>query len=204
MDALLGQGRSRIHTLANPGLAYASDRIRFVNPPVDWDSFIDVRVTRLVRTTHERVEAFARMLESFPMGLECFLPTNGPRLFCERYNRLWNAHSVYSLPVGQTPLAAQIQSYDLLRQEGVVAPDPEFLDRAAIRLMESSAGDRQGTLDAVFTIFVKDGLMDQAESTLSALAERGLITPDYHDGMLNQLLAGRKARDRFVNSILGD
>ena len=43
-----------------------------------------------------------------------------------------------------------------------------------------------------------------AEAVLSALAERGLITPDYRAGMSNQLRAGRDALGRFVNSVLGD
>jgi hypothetical protein len=206
LDLLVDQGETLTHTLASPGLAYASDRIRFVNPPIDWNSFLDVRLTRVVRATDERQAAFARMLETFPGGLRCNLPTAGTRLFCERYNRLLGAYSIYSLPPGQTSPASQVQSYDILRQDGVLAPDAVFLDRVTTRLVEGFAGDPQGTqsaLDTVFTIFVKDGLVDQAQRTLSALAERGLIGPDYQQGMMSQLRAGQQARDQFINGLSG-
>ena len=55
----------------------------------------------------------------------------------------------------------------------------------------------------MFTIFVKDGLVDQAQRTLSALAERGLIGPDYQQGMMSQLRAGQQARDQFINGLSG-
>jgi len=46
-------------------------------------------------------------------------------------------------------------------------------------------------------------LVDQAQQSLSALAERGLIGPDYQQGMMNQLRAGQQARDQFISGLSG-
>jgi spermidine synthase len=206
LDVLLGTGESVTHTLANPGLGYASDLIRFVNPPIDWDDFLDIRLVRLTRTTAPRLAAFSGMLTSHPDGLRCALPTSGPKLFCERFNRLLTAHRELSFSTDQGSVAEQVQAYDLLRQEGVLAPDPAFLVRVVSHLTERFASDPEGTLsilESTLTVFVKDGLVEQAELALSRLRERGLIAPGYHDRMLNQLRIGRESRDGFVNRFLG-
>jgi hypothetical protein len=206
LDFMIRDGATKVHTLANPGLAYASDRVRFINPAVDWNNFVDARLVRLTRTNASRVDAFASALEMSPRGLECTLPEDGVQLFCERFNRLWSAHRQVSRPVGEVPLALQVQAYDLLRQEGVQSVDGEFLSGVVAHLIErfpSEPDAMRAVLENVLTVFVKDGMLDEAVRSLSLIGQRGLITADYTNRMLNQLEMGRQSRERFVSRYRG-
>ena len=179
LEAIVANGESRMHTLARPALAYASDRVRFVNAPVDWNTFVDERVARLLRYSDERRDAFGRMLGRYPSGLHCTEPTPGPQLFCERYNRLLQAYAILSQG---SSVIAEAQAFDILRQEGLQPLDPGFLAHQASRLVDSNPDDLQAlqaAVDRIVLVYAKDGLWDEALRDLKILADAGLITAQY-------------------------
>jgi hypothetical protein len=206
LDFVAGSGETLTHTLAKPALAYVSDRIRFVLPGVDWNRFVDPRLTRLTLYNETRREAFGSMLARYPGGQRCLHPTTGPRIFCTRYQALWEAQARYVSPLGSIPLRLHVESYDALRQEGVQPIDREFLDRAVQLVVERMPADPQDMtsgLESILGVFANDGMWDTAGQTLALLHERGLISPDYHKRMQNQLAGRQQAREAFVNSYHG-
>jgi spermidine synthase len=206
LDFVAGSGESLTHTLAKPSLAYVSDRIRFVLPGVDWNRFVDPRLTRLTLYNETRREDFDSMLARYPRGQRCLRPTTGPRIFCTRYQALWEAQARYVSPLGSIPLRLHVESYDALRQEGVQPIDREFLDRAVQLVVERMPVDPQGMasgLESILGVFANDGMWDEAAQTLTLMHERGLISPDYHERMQNQLAGRQRAREAFVNSYRG-
>jgi hypothetical protein len=198
---LVDGARPREHTLDRPSLAYASDRIRFVGSPAAWDAFLDVRLSRLVRTTEARAGAFMALMVRYVGGLRCLEPGDGMQLFCERFEPLREAYFSYALRPDLVPVPARVGAYDLLRQEGVVAPDPAFLAAQAQELAGMAPADPaalRGSLEAILAVCAKDGLWDEARRALDLLAQRGLIDAQYHQAMISELDRGRQGRDAFV------
>jgi hypothetical protein len=179
-----------------------SDRVRFVAPTVDWNQFVDNRLVRLTRYDEAHDEAFQALLRRFPAGQPCRLPTIGPRLFCFRYQALWDAWAKYR-GTGQ-PVRSRVEGYDVLRQEGVLATDAAFLRRAVEAVVEGLAAgssEMAGTVDLILGIYVKDGMWDEAEWALAALAERGLASPAYLQSRRQQIDASKSARQAYLDSL---
>jgi hypothetical protein len=207
LEQLVGLGQTRTHTLIRPGLAYVSDRVRFLEPSVDWDRFIDPRLLRLKRTTEAHREDFAAMLARYPNGTPCRLPTLGPQLFCGRFQALWEAHATLSVGLGGAPLAQLLEAYDLLRQEGVLAADPDFLAAALTYAAERLAvepGPMQAAIETILSIHAKDELWDEARQEVTDLRERGLIPPTVHDRIIERIATVRRRHDEFVLGLRGD
>jgi len=201
---LAGLGEAQAHTLARPSLAYASDLTRFLNPPVGWDAYNDVRLARLTLYSDERRAAFDAVRRRHPGGLRCSLPALGPQLFCDRFNSLLEAHGTFSRAPGDVPLASQLEAYDTLRDRGVHPADAEFLARVVARLVERLSGEPPAlasALESVLATYEKDGLWPDAAGELASLSERGLISPDYHRAMLARLETGRRGREAFAAAL---
>ncbi len=139
--------------------------------------------------------------------MPCTLPTLGPRLFCDRFNPLWEAHRVFTLELGQVPLTTQIEAYDRLRSQGVQPPDPTFLSRVMDYALDHLASDPQAmraAFDAVLAQYDKDGMWAEAERDLSAFLERGLISPEYHRNVMRTFESGRRGREAFLKRYRGE
>jgi len=203
LQFLTDAAQAKTHTLDRPSLSYASDRLRFVGDPIAWERFIDARLARLTRHDARRETAFRALLMKYLPGLQCLEPTDGMQLFCERFGRLREAFMAYGLRPDLFSVSARAQAYDVLRQEGVIPPDPGFLTAQIEALAEDSTADPatvRGAVEQLMLAYAKDGLWDDAARSLGLLSERGLIDAQYHGTMTAELARGREGRDAFVRS----
>jgi hypothetical protein len=95
----------------------------------------------------------------------------------------------------------------MLRQEGVLPVDPLFVSGAITRAAERMGSDQQNMQAAfrhVLSLYARDAMWDEAERDLTSLRERGLISPGDHQGMLEQLEAGRRRHEKFVLKLRGE
>lgn len=202
LDFLARSGPTMEHALPRPRLSYASDRLRFVQPVIDWNRFVDPRLLRLTHTTEARLAAFASLVARYPDGQPCQRPTLGPQLFCTRYQTLWQARETLVQPVGSVPLRQQIEAYDRLRQEGVHPVDREFLARVVDAVVAEPQANLAAT-EAILGVYANDALWDDGRRYLALLLERRIIAPDYHGSMLAQLESRRRARESFLQEQRG-
>jgi spermidine synthase len=200
---LAGQDESRTHTLIEPSLSYLSDRARFLAAAVDWDAYLDPRLMRLRRYNERRGEAFRNLLARFPDGFQCDQPYEGPRFFCDLWNRPLNAYRTYTSGEGSGGLRERVQAYDDLRQEGLLPPAPEFLAWATRSLIVNAPSAQDEIVPAVEAItlaYAKDGLWDEAKRDLLSLRASGRIDQAFLARIGAEVDQGQRFREQFVHS----
>lgn len=182
IDDLLREDRGARHSMSWPSLSYVSDRIRFLDVPLVTDSYLDAAVRRRHGFSPARREAFDRLVAAHPRGVSCTSPF-GAQHFCFRINPLIGADRQQAALLRHNPAAA-LTAYDLLRNEGLRAADPDFL--LAVREILFARGQRfddytERLLVALARSYRDDGRIDDALTLLDDALERGIIDSIYHD-----------------------
>jgi len=196
------QGPAPVHTLDRPSLAYASDRIRVLRPEIDWERAFEPALRRLTAYREERGEAFRGLLQRFPDGLTCSQPYEGVQLFCELFNRLRVDYLTYAADSEEVPWTERVKAYDRLRQEGVQASDVSFLARATDQLIEYAPRDApdaiSDSVNVIILSYVKDGLWEELDASLSRLRASGLITDERYAAISRDISGSARGYANFV------
>jgi len=207
IDGIIAESDVLTHTLVRPGLAYTSDRMRFMGHAVDITRYVDPRLERLLATDARRAEQFTAAAERHPEGLPCTTPSPGLNLFCSAFDPLLQQWQSYRQPITEATVAQQLQAYDALRQARVVLPDENFTTRAMNVIAEHMAESPENMRPAfqqLTAIHENDGMVEAAIRDATRLLTAGQMPPEYHQQLVQRLEGGRLARQQFIDRYRGN